>query len=225
MPRDHLGVFNISSDLKFAKGILLLDDCEGTCNWIAAGTDANMTVTYETVAAFMGLKGLQLFSGDADPAEDDYVGAVKWVQVPESGLFVLRTKVGFPDVSDVKSVSIGINLYKDTRLYAAGMRYLPNTPAGAYLNSGGTYTAITEFANAVTDNAWINMELVMDINDLTYVSANQNGVEKDLAGIEFYDSGADTGRMVAISLVAITTGANAATVYFDSIYAGEFINL
>jgi len=223
--RDHLGVFNVSSDLKFAKGILLLDDCEGTFTWSFTGTDANAAASFAAAAAFMGTNGMLATTGDDSPAEDDTLQIVKYVEVPESGLVVFRVKFGLPDVSIVKGVNVLINIHRDSKVYAAGLLYLPDTPGGYYLGDDGGYHEVAAWANAVPDHAWQMAEIVVDINDLKYISGLLNGVPADLSAMAVYDGGVSAGRFMTIGLNVTAAGAAAAIVYFDNIYVGEFLHI
>jgi hypothetical protein len=223
--RDHLGNFMVSSNLQFARGILLLDDCEGTCTWQKSGTDANVAVTFETAAAFMGTTGLQLFSGDADPAADDIATAYKATGFPESGLVVCRARIASPDLTKVKQVWWGVSVIDGTTLYDATVRWVPNTPAFAYRDTAGDWQAIAALAYGTYALNWCLWELVVDVRAMAYRSVLFNGTRVDLAGIGLYDQGAVAKRELQIGVSVVCLGAAAATLYLDTVYAGEFLEV
>jgi len=223
--RDHLGNFMVSGNLQFARGILLLDDCEGTCNWVKAATDANATVTFETVAAFVGTKGLRLFSGDATPAEDDIVTGQRLISYPESGLLVARCLMCAPDWSKLKSVSL-----KASHDPGAGDQYFGQVKIVAgdgayYYDVAGDPVELTDIVIPSVNGQWFVMELGLNCVDHEYRHVAVNGVRVDLAGVGLYNAGASTGRASDVVAVATTVGAAAATLYVDCVYAGEFVDV
>jgi len=220
--RDHLGQFVLSSNLQFARGILLLDDCEGTCTWTASATDANATVTFDTAAAFIGVNGLKLFSGDADPAENDYVAATKYLSPPEAGLLCFRARLASPDISLLKTIDIILYYCDGSHLYQFSLRYTVADGSIKYYPASGTLTAIPTLATPINDLQWVNIELIADTRDLAYISARFNGIYASLAGIAPYDTGADTTRRLDLRIITTIAGATEGTLYADCIYAGEF---
>lgn len=223
--RDHFGNNMLSSNLEFAKGIKILDDCEGTCNWIVSGTDANKTVTYETVAAWSGTNGLQLFTGDADSEEFDQVTAKKYVDKSETGLLVYRAKIGVPDISKVYTISLGLRLRTGSKSYLFLLGYFPNTPNALYITTGPSYVEVDGSDFAIVDNMWGTMELVVDCLAKQYISCNIFGHEVSLAGIDSYDEGANTGELIEFYLSVGCTAEAPATLYADNIYLGEYVNV
>lgn len=223
--RDHFGNNMLSSDLAFAKGIKILDDCEGTCNWLKSADDANATVTYETVAAWTGTKGLQLYSGNDSAAANDEVQAYKLCDLSESGIIVFRSKICMPDVSEVDQLIIDIIIYDGTKIYTGQLLYKPNEPKVYYLNSAGTFTEITEMAFGSTDGCWFTMELVIDQLAKQYIQVSCFGITVDLSGVDMLDGGATTDHYMAFSIRTWATAEAPSTIYADSIYLGEYINI
>jgi len=223
--RDHLGNFMMASDLQFARGVLLLDDCEGTCTWDATITDANATVTYETAAAFMGTKGLQLFSGDADPAEDDQVVGHKLFGLPESGLLVMRARIASPDISLWKAISVLLMHQDAAQTYYGEVRFTPADGKVYYSDVGGSMVEIAALLGVQIDGMFVTYELVVDCLAHTYVSVMVNGLRADLADVALYNPAVSTARYAGCSVAGLVAGAAAATLYVDSVYVGEFLHV
>lgn len=223
--RDHFGNNLLSSDLNFARGIHILDDCEGTCNWKKSANDANATVSYETIAAWTGTKGLQLFSGDATPQAGDIVNAYKIFSYPETGLLVIRAKVGMPDISDIEYIGFSLIINNGTRQYTLLFLYAPASGKVYYTSSNGTLQEITELKQNVVDDIYTGLELIIDLNTMTYVSAMFNGLEKNMAGVSFYNAGANTNKYVQIGFYTTNIGVDPVTSYWDCIYVGEYVNV
>jgi len=223
--RDHQGMFNVASDLNFARGILLLDDCDGTCNYEKSGTGADYVVDYNSAAAFIGTNGLRLQTRSTDPAQYDIVSAYKKIGLPQSKYLKFRTMCMFPDVSLVQQLAVRIYTDYLTDVWLGELRFTPNTPVMQYVNAAAAATAITEMALKVKDNQWFDMELAIDIAAAEYLSARFNGVEKDMSGLGLYDSDDTTYSTIQLTLEIGSAGAAQATAYFDQLYCGEYARI
>jgi len=215
--RDHLGNTLLASNLEFARGVQLLDDCEGTCNWIAAGTGGDYVVTYATAAACFGLKGLHLATRTTDTAADDVVSATKRFNRSPNGLLVARGKLMCPDWTLVKYLSIALNVYHISRLYKAIFRYTPATDVHAYLNTAGTYTTITLMVERYTNGTWLTWELSINWTQLKYWGLTLADYTPAVSTAGMYNSGAGTTMEAELILSIQSVGAAVATAYFDAI--------
>lgn len=222
MSMEHVGNYPIVGDMTFAKGILMLDDGEGTYVWTTTGTGADFAGSHETTAAFFGTKGMKLITRVTDPAEDDYVRAVRTVALPEAGLVVWRTLVRLPDVSDVKTFHLMVTEKQGVRAWNYELKWTVATPKVEVLTTSGAYTEITEFAKAIDDGGWQVVELVLNVADHEYVSALMFGVRKDLAGVPAEDGGASGYSQMEISLVVVGARNEQAECNLDSLYCGEY---
>jgi hypothetical protein len=223
MPREYFGNLPIVAGMTFTRDVLYLDDCEGTCNWSKTATDANATITHETAAALMGTYGLQLYSGDADPAEDDVVSAVKVFGHSGSDLLICRLRVASPEVGLWKTIDLKLQCGDGTEYYLATLRWSIVDAKVYYLNSAGTYTAIAALAQTTQDNQWLTLELAIDLGDHQYLSITINGNTADLTGTALQHPGASSNRYTQLTLTGTVAGAAAATAYFDMIYLGEIL--
>lgn len=225
MSRDHIGSFNVSSGLSFARGILLLDDCEGTCNYIKSGTGADPVVDFAAAAAFIGTNGLRIQTRSTTPAQYDIASATKLISLPGSDYVLWRMMCMFPDVSLVEQVALRMYVYYLTNIWQAELRFTPNTPVMQYVNSAGAAANITALSKGVQDNQWFDIELAIDLGKLTYLSARYNGSEADLSAFALYDTGNSALSTLKLNVEIGSAGAAQATAYFDQIYCGEYQNL
>ena len=222
MSRDWFGSIPIVDGLGFARGIMVLDDCEGTCTWVISGTGGDDVHEFAVAAAFQGTYGLRLATRATGAAADDYVQAVKVFGFPESGLLVARVKIGSVDVSDVKTARLNLQWSNGVKGYSASVHLMMSAGTAQYLNSAGTYTAIACLAQTFSDQAWYTLELAVDCIDNEYVGVFFNGTRVDLADIDVYEAGADTERGAKVGLAVYAVGANQAEIQVDNIYVGEF---
>lgn len=223
--RDHLGMFALSSDLKFAKGILLLDDCEGAFTWTPTGTGGDDVHEYAAAAAFTGDTGMRLKTRTTSAAAGDTLGVYKWLSYPESGLAVVRARLASPTIAAPQSIEMVISVCDGSNLYQAQIGYRPNTPDGYYINSAGAVVSIPQWAFGNHDLQFSTMELVIDTRALQYLTAHWNGTSISLAGLALEDMGAYASRGLQALLGVTTIAAAPAELYADNIYVGEYLEV
>ena len=225
MGQEFVGSFPVGSIMGFAKGVLLLDDCEGACNWSVEGTDAGVAATNDTAAAFMGAKGLKVTSGATDPAEGDYVAAKFGMNRPETGLLVFRGKMRIPDLTKVGEISLGVHYFRGGIQYTTSIDFRPNTPIGYYRDAANAQIEVAAWNQIFVATTWMAFELVIDTVIHKWISATLADVKMDLSAVSLYNAGAAAYDLVVLWLQHTTAGANAALMYYDNLYAGEFLQL
>jgi hypothetical protein len=224
MPRDFLPGFNVASNMGFAKGVLLLEDCEGTFNWIVDGTGGDDVHAFATAAAFMGTNGMQLKTRATNPAEDDNLCVKKWVGFPESGLLVVRMRLCMVDVSAFGSVQLWGEVADGETAYAWEFWIMPGMGHCYYHSAAGPLVAIDGLDAMPVDASWFLVEAVLDLKAMEYVSLTVNGVRADLAGLAIVTGEAATERYNCVAITIATAGAAPCELYADHIYVGEFVS-
>ena len=222
MPRDFVGRFNVSSDLSFARGVLLLEDCEGTFTWRTSGTGVGWASTFETAAAFFGTKGMQVLTRIGTPAEDDISVATRGLPAPVQEVMTLRWRMSAPDVSVVKRMLVEMVFRDGAKEWRGGIEYRPNEPVWNYRNSAGGVTAITGAVNSISDADWVQGEFTLDLKAHQYTEARLQGRIHPMVGVAMQEVGASTDRMAHVQVTVYAAGAVQAIAYFDNIYVGEF---
>lgn len=225
MGRDHLGQFQMGSDLAFARGVLLLEDCEGTFNWIASGTGGDDVHAFATAAAFMGGHGMQLKTRTTGTSPNDILTASKNFSFPESGLLVARCRLAMVQQAAIKYVGFRVGFCAGAEVYQARLKHTPATPKVEYQEAGGADVPVAGMGFVTLDGAFCTLELVVDCLANKYVSLAWNGVRADLAGVALFDGGAASIRYAYVALDVVTVGAAPAEMYVDSVYVGEFLDL
>jgi len=225
MGRDHLGQFMVSSALGFGRGIMLLDDCEGTFNWTVSGTGGDDVHAYATAMAFMGLNGMSLATRTTAAAQNDLLQVVKLVGYPETGLVVSRARIMFPNLTGAASVNFLVDAFNAVRQYRAMLSIVPATGVVSYYNSAGGMTVIPELKGLIQAAGWATMELVVDLLAFQYVEAAWNGSRVSLAGVAMNDVAATTYRECRIGMNIIASAAPPATLAMDNWYVGEFLDV
>ncbi len=225
MPRDHVGLYPVSSQMGFSRGIILLDDAEGTFNWTVTGTGSDFAASYETDAAFMGTKGIKLVTKTTTPAENDSCQIERFMPYPEADLLTMRMRCCLPLVSNVKYVMFSVYTYDGERLYQAEMLWQPK--------DGGVYMAVEHLQSIeipgsnweVVNGAWVTMEFTVNLKDKKYISAMFNGTRADMSAHLIEVLSASTKRYMRINAKVVADGAAQTTIYCDFIYAGEYVEL
>jgi len=223
--RDHLGQFQIAGNLNFARGIHLLDDCEGAMNWILMGTGLDPSVEFIPEAAFSGSHGMALTTNEIGPAENDTATAYKVFALPESGLIVFRFRFTCPVIATVKTVAISIIVGNGTDVWHARATWNQVTGAITYLNAAAAEVASGCSTQITNSMVWSTFELTIDTKTHLYkhISIGDSRV-KDL-NVSMFNTGASTQKLVETEIIVKAVAAAKATVYADTFYAGEFIDL
>lgn len=222
MGRDHLGNYPIVAGLGFSRGIMLLDDCEGVFTYFVDGTGGDDVHEYLAAAAWQGAAGLHLKTRTTNAAADDIIAIEKLFDYPETGLLVARLRVAPIAVAFVKTLKLQLNIDDGAQQYAAVLNLQVNAGTVAYLNSGGTYTAIAAMATTFVGGNWYTMELAIDCIAKTLLTARFNGLKVDLSAQGLYNSAATSGRGAYLILSCSSVGAVPAEIYADNIYVGEY---
>jgi len=118
-----------------------------------------------------------------------------------------------------------VALFNGTRYYYAGLIWYPATRVGKYLDAAGAEQTITEFNQRGGQLTWVTFEMVLDCKAMQYISLGLGGARKDMAGIDLQDVGANTQIVSWIELSHKAATNFAAEVYWDCIYAGEFLEV
>jgi hypothetical protein len=223
MGRDHFPNIPVGAGMGFSKGIMLLEDCEGTFTWAINGTGGDDVHAFATAAAFTGTYGMHLKTRTTAAAEDDYIDVTKLMSYPQSGLLVGRYRMRSADISLLKQHSLILGDDDGTAQSAGQLGISPNLTQIWYADAAGAGQVIAAAAGLPLDSQWWTIELVIDCILHQYISATLNGIRVDLAGIPLKALGASTGRAAWINLDVIAEGAAAAEVHLDNIYVGEYL--
>ena len=220
MPGDFSYRGGASAKPEYDQSVLLLEDCEGSNKWTAAGTGSDFVNLFDASWCYFGTKGWKLRTRATTPAADDQVLVSRVLTYPTVRRLIVRGRVNFSDVSLVKSFAVQFVIYNGSAPYQAVLWINPNTPTVAYMNSGGTYTTIPSLAFLPTDNSWYLFEIAMDLINWQYDYIRFGGTEFDMAGIPLYTTSSTAERAVYLGFLVIAIGAAQAEVGLDSVYLG-----
>lgn len=223
MGRDHFPNIPIGAGMGFSKGVLLLEDCEGTFTWTVAGTGGDDVHAFATTAAWQGTYGMHLRTRTTLAAADDDLTVTKLMPMPESGLLVARLRIASPDPTAVKSVQIALLANAGANSYVGQLKFAPNTPTVEYVNAAGALVDLPTLATICPADAFQVVELALDVLTMQYIYVLVNGVRVDLAAVPLWDIGAVAARYSYISILVEAIGAAPATLYADNIYVGEYL--
>jgi len=222
---DHLSQNLIGSDLGFARGILLLDDCQGTFNWTVVATGGDDLHDYHSSAAFRGTNGMRLRTRATAPDVADFVDVRRYLGYPESGRAVLRVKTCLPDVSVVDYINWGLDVQNGADRYTCAVLLYPNTPDLVYQNFDGMPESVPELALPIQDRSWLTFEMAVDFAGLAWIEIALGGIRVDLGGAGIFRQGGDGTRTLMATIGVGTIGAATCTLYADDIYVGEIVDL
>ena len=211
--------------LEFNRRILLLEDCEGYFIWVASGTGGDDLHAYASSAAYFGGKGINLATRTTSAADGDNVAITRLLTWPEGSLLVVRGMMSFVDQSDCEFAGVTITECDGASKYQYGFRGGRTGLKWEYIDAAGNYVEVSSQVFQVTDKGWIRFELQVDLTKHEYVSSRWGGRHLDMDGIGYNLVGADTERLVRITLHVEAAGAASAQIFWDAIYVGERVEI
>jgi len=220
--RDFFGNIPIVAGMGFARGVMLLDDCEGTFTYIVSGTGGDDTHEYATAAAWQGAYGLHLKTRVTGSTNNDVVILQKLFDYPATGLLVARLRLAPMVVANCGALSLSLLIDDGAQQYNGTIALLVSTAAVKYLNSAGAYAAITALATTFTAAHWYTLELAINCKAAHYQHVRFNGLEADLSALALDNTAATAGRCAQLALTAQATAAGPAEMYADNILVTEF---
>ena len=226
MGRDHLRQFPIGGDLGFTRGILMLDQCEGTPAWQKAGTGSDHALAYDAAAAWVGEKGLKVTTRTTTPTAGDFVQCFRHVEHVETGLVVLRYKFSWPTLSQVQKTEVYLAQDDGDDVWQAMIRWVQADGFVTYQDSSSSQSATIITAGSLLNKQWAAIELVIDLKKHQYVSVRMFGTLVDLSGVGmFFSEGGGSAKSMLVELRHYAAGANAAAMHYDYLFLGEFFGL
>ncbi len=220
--RDHLGNAMVSSNLGFARGVLLLEDCEGTCNWVVSGTGGDDVHAFAAAAAFGGVNGLRIKTRTTGAAEGDGLMLSRRVSWPESGLLVVRWRYAMVNVSAFNYVYFTVMLANGGQGYEFTIQHRGGNDKVYYLAGSGFFVELADLSFVAGDGQWSTGEMVLDLQVMEWLEVMVNGVRADLAGEGSRAQGASAGRYVELEVGVVTAGAAPCDLYLDDLSVTEF---
>jgi hypothetical protein len=223
MGRDHFPNLPIGAGMGFSRGIMLLDDFEGTFTWVVGGTGGDDVHALAPAAAWQGTYGLHLKSRTTNSAENDYTIVQKIFDYPASGLLVARVRTAPIVVANTKRIEIGLRIDDGAQQYAATLRVAVSTGKVYYLLTAATWVEIPILATTFVGGTWYTVELAIDCLAQKWISARFNGFTADLSAIPLYNDAASSGRSALLTLDVDASAAGPGEAYFDNAYVGEYL--
>jgi len=225
MPRDHVAPFPLASNMRFAKGVLLLEDFSGANRWETISGVGDLAVErintdYDTPTHCLSIK-----SRTTAAANLDLVTVGLPCTYPESDIITVRGKWKTAAPATASLITIDIRAYNGSTLVNPRLLWdLTNTRI-QYYNAALSHTPIPEMDPGPALGVWDTWEITFNLKAAQYISALASGIRKDLSGIPIATSGVESDRKVLIYLTTLANASAPSTVLFDSIYAGEYTNI
>lgn len=225
MGRDHLSPFPLTSNMRFAKGVLLLEDFSGANRWQTIAGVGDLEVTLIDTDYDTPTKCLSVKSRTTDAANFDSVTVGMDCTYPATNIITIRGKWKTATPATAALVTVDIRVYNGVTLVNPRLLWDVTNQLVKYYDAAGSYVTITEMSPGPALGVWDTWELTFNLATAEYVSALATGVRKDLSGVPIITSGVETDRKLLIYLVTFANASAPSTVLFDSIYAGEYTDI
>lgn len=207
----------IKKDQRYDKNIMLVDDCEGSCNWTKIVSGCTGSVIYDTSAAKYGTKGLLISTQDAAPQIGDYAAATRNIENPQNKNIELSLNIKFSDITKIDRVIIYLYAANGTRLYRARIIIYPNEGIVKYTNSGNTETEITDLARTFINNMWYKIVLAIDTVNMLYKNIKFGSDNYEFNNISMHNNSADSSVYMTNGYLILNKEAAISTIFLDSI--------
>jgi len=225
MGSSRLTADQIGAQLQYKREVMFHDDFENTIPYTITGTGADFAAAIDTGAVYIGTKGMLMATKTTAPAADDYVSIAKKICFGLSGRVVIRVRIGIVTFAHIKNFQILISFCSGTTGYKGGIKYDASVPSVYYYNSAAGWTAVAGTAYSFEDDAWLTVELPIDMGKAKYLPITFAGHDFDFSTAYMNNEGAINKRQMTIEFIATAVGANKTFLRLDSLYVGELINI
>ena len=215
----------LGGQMQFDRGVIMFDDMEGALLWEETATGGDDELVLHAGAAYVGTKGLRLKTRTTDVAAGDYMTAWRKVCYPLAKRLIYRLRWRVPYATGPDYVEFGITVKDGANEHQFSIRYTPATSKIEYLNSGGTFTEISELAQDFFAKQWDTFEVGMDLDSWGYMWVISKGIKVDLAKVACQKVGASTDRSVLVSIKVVNVAAAPIEMNVDCVYVGEYERL
>jgi len=223
MSREFIGYGVAGAPGPYDKGLVMFDDLEASDLWVAAGNAGDYAAARSTLAVFRGAYGLKLDTRVTNPADGDWVSAVRVIPFPYRDKLWFRCRWRPWVQAVISNVEFRLDVYNGAKQRRAALRYVPATPAFQYLNGLGGWSDLAALAITLANSAWTQLDWCVDLTLNQYVGAYLNGKYADLRTIGYYEVAVEAIRKIEVKVLVTNVGANSARADFDDIYIGEHV--
>jgi hypothetical protein len=225
MPSSRLTANQIGAALQYKREVMFMDDFEQTVPYTITGTGSDFSAAIATSAVYIGTNGMLMATRTTSPAADDYVSIQKKICFGLSGRVVIRVRIGIVTIAHLKDFQIFISYCAGTTGFKGGIKYDATIPGISYYNSAGGWTSVAGTAYSFEDDAWITVELPIDMGSAKYLPITFAGHDFDFSTAYMSNEGAINKRQMTIEFVATAAGANKTYLRMDALYVGELVNI
>jgi len=213
MGREHIPAASLTSHHGFARDVLLLDDCQGTFNWTAAGTGGDDVHAYAAAAAFTRLKGMHLATRTTAAADNDYLSATRRLGLPESEVLRLQCRLNIPLMAKVAEVDVQLSINDGINLCCFAIRLMCLSGLVQREDTDGNWVTIPGITVNWSDAASVLLALDVSVRSMNYLALSLNGLRAALPPEGGYLEASAAGRGITLRYGIWASAAPPATVY------------
>jgi len=201
--------------------VLLFDDIEDLFKWIGSGTGTDWIVEKSTTEAFSGSASLHIKTKATSPAAGDNVSAVRKFALSIGKKLSLEFRFRYVSKTYVDSVVCGFGFYDGANYHRGWFRYLPPEGKWQYMKSDGTYEDIPGGTQALHQDGWHRLRVILDFEKDEYVLFQSNDLLVDMTGKKLRVTPSTTDIYTFVSLTVWAETAARAESYFDDVLCKE----
>lgn len=217
MGQEYLRKTIVTSQTPSPIGQIFHDPFDFLNGWSISGTGAGFAGVLSTTQAYNGQYSMKITTRPATPTIGDFVQAYKQISAFQAKKLRLSYYFSTDDhtVQTCKFICAR-GLAGESAQFEVQLNQTANTLQ--YRNSSNVLTTLTEFTSVLTESLFGRLEIVVDQQTGKWVSITYGGVTKDMSGVDSYQPGFGTGKVIHSLYLLCTTLTNAlATTYIDAL--------
>lgn len=192
---------------------LFYDDGNGADNWITSADGADFDASYQSVAAYVGAKGLRLATRATGPTTGDVVTVSHYIPSTPNNLLRVRVHFCQRDATPDGFFYVFPYWFDGTNFYAPEICfdtsdqkvYYATTLRAGYVDSGLEFSEI--------NLSWTLLDFSIDLNTHTYKTLRVNNRIVDLSAIPIAANANATKPSIRL-YIEVATAANAQIAYY-----------
>lgn len=209
--------------LPISGSIILHDDFSGPLQWTKGVGLGDAIFELSPSISKHGKQSLHLKTRTTDAANGDEVRAVRYLHLLPSKVLSFLSSFRCTDFSKILHIMFSFEWYDGASTHICHLKFSPGTPKWEYYDSATAYQIIAGLGVALYDDAWHNLQLVVNFATDKYISFRLDHLLADLSAIAFYSGAPAADSMLMATIEVKTNSASPAEIFIDDIMINEII--
>lgn len=216
MGQEYIKKTIVTSQTPAPIGQIFHDSFDFLSMWFISGTGTGYAGVLSSTQAYNGQYSLKLTTKSTTPTINDYVQALRQVSAFPAKKLRLSYYFSTDDhtIHTCKFVCARGTAGESTQ-FEVQINQTANTVQ--YRNSSNALVTLTDFTSVLTESLFVQLTIIVDQQTGKWVSIQLGGITVDMSGIQGYQPGFGTGKIIHnIYCIATTLTGAVGTNYIDA---------